>query len=136
LVTYWALMQEGRDFGLPQGSWEKVSAVLDGGMAALRRAVDGGVNVVFGSDLLGGMHRHQAREFAIRAEAMSAIDVIRSATVTAARLLQCDGELGVIAPGAAGDFVVTDADPLLDIGVLAETRLDAVIQAGAIVKTY
>ncbi len=136
LVTYWALMEEGRDFGLPQGSWEKVSAVLDGGMSALRKAVDGGVNVVFGSDLLGGMHRHQAREFAIRAEAMPAIDVIRSATVTAARLLQRDGELGVIAAGAVGDFVVTDADPLLDIDVLAETRLDAVIQAGAIVKKY
>ena len=43
---------------------------------------------------------------------------------------------GLIAPGAAGDFVVTDSDPLDDIGVLAETRLGAVIQDGVIVKEY
>jgi imidazolonepropionase-like amidohydrolase len=42
----------------------------------------------------------------------------------------------VIAPGAAADFVVTDADPLEDINVLAETRLSTVIQDGVIVKKY
>jgi imidazolonepropionase-like amidohydrolase len=136
LVTYWALQEEGRDFGLSQSNWEKVSAVLDGGMGALRKAFDGGVNLTFGTDLLGGMQRHQAREFAIRAKVMPAIDVIRSATVTAARLLQREHELGVIAPGAAADFVVTDADPLEDINVLAETRLSTVIQDGVIVKKY
>jgi imidazolonepropionase-like amidohydrolase len=136
LVTYWALQEEGRDFGLSQASWEKVSAVLDGGMIALRKAFDGGVNLTFGTDLLGGMQRHQAKEFAIRAKIMPTIDVIRSATVTAARLLQREHELGIIAPGATGDFVVTDADPLYDINVLAQTRLNTVIQDGVIVKKY
>jgi imidazolonepropionase-like amidohydrolase len=136
LVTYLALQEEGRDFGLSQSSWEKVSAVLDGGMDALHTAYAAGVNLTFGTDLLGGMQRHQAREFAIRAKVMPAIDVIRSATVTAARLLQREGQLGVIAPGAAADFVVTDADPLADISVLADTRLAAVIQDGTVVKEY
>jgi len=105
-------------------------------MNALRKAYEGEVNLTFGTDLLGGMQRHQAREFAIRAKVMPAIEVIRSATVTAAKLLQREHELGVIAPGAAGDFVVTDNDPLVDINVLAETRLDTVIQDGVIVKKY
>lgn len=136
LVTYWALQEEGRAFGLSQSNWEKVAAVLDGGMDALRKAYEAGVNVAFGTDLLGGMQRHQAKEFAIRSKVMPAIDVIRSATVTAARLLQREDELGVIAPGAAGDFVITDADPLADIDVLADTRLSTVIQDGTIVKRY
>jgi imidazolonepropionase-like amidohydrolase len=136
LVTYWALQEEGRDFGLSQANWDKVSAVLDNGMTALRKAYEGGVNLTFGTDLLGGMQRHQAREFAIRAKVMPAIEVIRSATSTAAKLLQREHELGVIAPGAAGDFVVTDTDPLVDINVLADTRLDTVIQDGVIVKQY
>jgi imidazolonepropionase-like amidohydrolase len=136
LVTYWALQEEGREFGLSQANWDKVSAVLDNGMNALRTAYDGGVNLTYGTDLLGGMQRHQAREFAIRAKVMPAIEVIRSATVTAAKLLQREHELGVIAPGAAGDFVLTDIDPLVDIGVLAETRLSTVIQDGVIVKQY
>jgi imidazolonepropionase-like amidohydrolase len=136
LVTYWALQEEGRDFGLSQANWDKVSAVLDNGMNALRKAYEGGVNLTFGTDLLGGMQRHQAREFAIRAKVMPAIEVVRSATLTAAKLLQREHELGVIAPGAAGDFVVTDNDPLVDINVLADTHLDTVIQDGVIVKKY
>lgn len=132
LVTYWALREEGREFGLSQTSWEKVAAVLDGGIVALRKAYDAGVNLTYGTDLLGGMQRHQAREFAIRAQVMPVIDVIRGATVTAARLLQREGQLGVIAPGAAADFVVTDADPLDDVSILAETRLRAVIQDGVV----
>jgi imidazolonepropionase-like amidohydrolase len=136
LVTYWALQEEGRTFGLSQSNWEKVAAVLDGGMDALHTAHESGVNLAFGTDLLGGMQRHQAKEFAIRAKVMPAIDVIRGATTTAARLLQRKHELGVIAPGAAGDFVITDADPLADIDVLAESRLSAVIQDGTVVKRY
>jgi imidazolonepropionase-like amidohydrolase len=79
------------------------------------------------------MHRHQAKELAIRAETIPVIDVIRGATVVAAALLQREGQLGVIAAGAAGDLLVTDADPVADISVLAESRLAAVVQDGRLV---
>jgi len=133
LVTYWALEKEGRDFGLSQENWEKVAAVLDGGYRALGRAHEAGVNLAYGTDLLGGMHRHQAKEFAIRGKIIPAIDVIRSATTTAAALLQRQGELGVIQPGAAGDFVLTYEDALRDLDVLAQGRLAAVVQGGKLV---
>ena len=81
------------------------------------------------------MQVHQAEEFAIRAKVMPAIDVIRSATTTAAALLQREGELGTIAVGAHGDFVITSDDPLKDLAVLAESRLDYVIQDGKVVKS-
>lgn len=134
LVTYWALEREGRKFGLSQENWEKVAAVLDGGYEALGKAHEAGINLAYGSDLLGGMQVHQAKEFTVRAKVMPAIDVIRSATTTAAALLQREGELGTIAVGAHGDFVITSEDPLKDLTVLAETRLDYVIQGGAAVK--
>ena len=51
----------------------------------------------------------------------------------AAALLQREGELGVVAPGAAGDLVITDTDPVADIAVLAESRLAYVVQAGRVV---
>lgn len=134
LVTYWALEREGRTFGLSQENWEKVAAVLDGGYEALGKAHEAGINLAYGSDLLGGMQIHQAKEFTVRAKIMPAIDVIRSATTTAAALLQREGELGIIAVGAHGDFVIASEDPLKDLTVLAETRLDYVIQDGAVVK--
>jgi imidazolonepropionase-like amidohydrolase len=107
----------------------------DRGYAALGRAHEAGINLTYGTDLLGGMHRYQAKEFAIRGKVIRAIEVIRSATVTAAALLQREGELGVIAPGAAGDFIITKEDPLNDLDILAESRLDFVIQQGDIVSS-
>jgi imidazolonepropionase-like amidohydrolase len=133
LVTYWALQEEGREFGLSQDSWTKVAAVLDQAHDALGRAHAAGLNPAYGTDLLGGMHRHQAQEFAIRARTIPAIDVIRSATTVAARALQREGELGILAPGAAGDLVVTHDDPVADVAVLAESRLAAVVQDGRVV---
>ena len=133
LVTYWALQDEGREFGLSQENWTRVAAVLDRAHDALGRAHAAGRNPAYGTDLLGGMHRHQARELAIRAQTIPVIDVIRGATTVAAALLQREGELGVIAVGAAGDLVVTDEDSLADISVLAESRLAAVVQDGRVV---
>lgn len=133
LVTYVYLQKEGREFGLSQENWEKVDAVLTGGMSALEKAYRGGVNLCYGSDLLGGMQRHQLREFEVRADIVPVIDTIRSATVTAARLLQREGELGVIAPGALGDLVVLDADPLERVSALSEGRPRAVVQGGRVV---
>ena len=57
------------------------------------------MRIAYGTDLLGGMQRHQAREFASRAEVQPAIDVIRSATVVAADLLELPGEIGSTAAG-------------------------------------
>lgn len=133
LVTYWALADEGQRFGLPEDQLAKVAAVLEGGVNALKLAYAGGVNPTFGTDLLGGMHRHQAKEFAIRAEHIPAVDVIRGATSVAASLLRREGELGTLARGAYADAVVVDSDPLADISVLAESRLRHVLQDGRVV---
>jgi imidazolonepropionase-like amidohydrolase len=135
LTTYWALKEEGPAWGLPPESHAKVDAVLDAGLEALRRAYEAGVQLCYGTDCLGGMQRHQLREFTIRAQVQPAIEVIRSATVHAAELLCRTGELGVIAEGAHADLVVVDADPLADIAVLAPESgaQPAVIQAGKVV---
>jgi len=135
LVTYWALKAEGREHGLSADSWAKVDTVLDAGLGALERAARAGVRIVFGSDLLGGMHRHQAREFRIRSEVQPPLDVLRSATTVAADLLRRTGELGVVAPGAHADLLLVDGDPMADIGVLAEPdrHLRAVVQGGEVV---
>jgi imidazolonepropionase-like amidohydrolase len=135
LVTYWALKEEGREHGLPESSWRKVDEVLGAGMAALERAARGGVKLVYGSDLLGGMHRHQNHEFRLRGEVQPALDVLRSATSTAADLLNLTGEIGALTPGAHADLLVVDRDPLEDIGVLAEPeKFRHVIQGGTVVS--
>ncbi|MDO5627371.1 MAG: amidohydrolase family protein [Mobilicoccus sp.] len=133
LVTYWALKEFGASMGLPAASVAKVERVLDAGRDALRLADEAGLDLCFGTDLLGDMQQHQSREFEIRARWQEPIDVIRAATSTAARLLQREGELGVIAEGAHADLLVLDGDPLEDISLLAEPHPELVVQAGRVV---
>src|SRR5580700_3335087 len=136
LVTYWALKKEGRQFGLPEGSWRKVDEVLDAGLSSLDLAYRGGVRLAYGTDLLGGMHRHQSEEFRIRAQVQPPIDIVRAATCAAAELLRAEGQLGTLAAGAHADVIVLDGDPLQDIGLLADpaAHMPLVIQAGAVVR--
>jgi imidazolonepropionase-like amidohydrolase len=133
LVTYWALKQEGMEHGLPRDSWEKVDAVLGAGLSALERATRAGMRIVYGSDLLGGMHRHQSHEFRLRAEVQQPLEVLRSATTVAADLLGLTGDVGVVTPGAYADLLIVDGDPLADPSVLwASPERRTVIQAGRV----
>lgn len=90
----------------------KVCDVLEASVRSLEQAHRSGVKLVFGTDLLGHMHDQQLNEFAIRGEMQSPVEVIRSATSTAAEMVQKAGEIGVIAAGARADMLVLDGDPL------------------------
>jgi imidazolonepropionase-like amidohydrolase len=135
LIVYQALAKEGVAAGLPRDLEPKIYLVLDKGLGALEMAYKAGVKLAYGTDLLGKMHRLQAEEFAIRAQVQPNIEVIRAATTYAAELVRASGELGVIAPGAQGDVIMVDGDPLKDINVLAQPDkyLKLVMRGGEIV---
>jgi imidazolonepropionase-like amidohydrolase len=118
LVTYDALHRFGKQFGIAAESLAKLDEVRTEGLKSLEVLQSAGVRIGFGTDLLGPMHRYQAREFVIRAEAMTPYDIICSATVVNAELLNRAGELGVVAPGARADLIAVDGNPLADIGLL------------------
>ena len=118
LVTYDALHRFGAELGFAEASLAKLAEVREAGLRSLEILQQAGVKTGFGTDLLGPMHRHQSREFVIRAEAMPPFEVIRSATTVNAELLGRSGELGVVAPGALADLIVVDGDPLADISLL------------------
>ena len=136
LSTYHAIASEGVEAGLPEALQRKVYEVLDAGTRALEMAARHSVPMVYGTDLLGPMHRHQLNEFALRAGITGNAEVIRSATCTAARAFQRDGEFGVVRPGARADLLAVDGDPLEDIGVLQdpERRLHLIMAAGRVHK--
>ena len=136
LVTYWALQTEGREHGLPEASWRKVSEVLDGGLKALELAHASGIKIGYGTDLLGGMHRHQSQEFVIRSEIQAPIDVIRSATIVGAEIVGMTGKLGTLAPGAFADLVVLKRDPLENVAAVADpVSIRYVVKAGAVERS-
>ncbi|KAL7791521.1 hypothetical protein V8C37DRAFT_141278 [Trichoderma ceciliae] len=122
---------------LPPLSAAKNDEVLQKGLEAIKIATDAGVTVCFGTDLLGPLHFAQSKEFSVRSQVQTPVEILRSATVNAARLLMKENELGQVKEGFAADFLVLEGNPLEDITILdrAEENILAVIQDGRVVSS-
>ena len=120
LVTLFAMIESGDQFGLPKIFAEKLQGLGEDGLRSLDICRTAGVPMGFGTDLVGPLHDRQSREFLIRGQVLAPVDVLRSATSVNAALTQRSGELGTIAPGAVADILVVDGDPLGDLGLLQE----------------
>ncbi|KAM0427909.1 hypothetical protein ACHAPT_007368 [Fusarium lateritium] len=138
LVTYDAFAREeyAGKF-LSRTSEAKNREVLHSGLKALKMATDAGVKVCFGTDLLGPLQFAQTNEFSIRSRVISSTDIFKSATVTAAELLQQPEFLGQIKLGFAADLLVLESNPLEDITSLdrPQENLLAVIKDGRVVSS-
>jgi imidazolonepropionase-like amidohydrolase len=110
--------------------------VIAGAINALAMAHEAGLPIVYGTDLFADSFGHQLEEFIIRSQVQPPADLIRSATSTAARLLQMEGQVGTVAPGAFADLLVIDGNPLQDIRVLTtpEKTLMFIMKEGRIYK--
>jgi imidazolonepropionase-like amidohydrolase len=87
---------------------------------SFKKAMKAGVKIVFGTDM-GGIPWTEpiAQEFSHMVEfGMSPMDAIQSATSRAAVMLDMEGKIGVVAPGAFADVVAVGGDPLRDIKTL------------------
>jgi len=136
IVTYHCLTRQARSGALPEDIAAKLEEVIGGALGALAMAHEAGLPIVYGTDLFADMHDHQLEEFIIRSEVQPPADLIRGATSTAARLLQLDGQVGVVAPGAFADLLVIDGNPLEDIRVLTtpDQNLMLIMKEGQIYK--
>jgi imidazolonepropionase-like amidohydrolase len=132
LVAYYAMKERAAQFGMTADSLEKNDMVIDGGLRSLEICKRAGVPVAYGTDLLGELHWDQSREFVIRSEVVSPIEIIRSATTIGARVLRQDGKLGTLAPGAYADIIVIAGNPLKNLSLLAGQgeHLTAIMKGG------
>ena len=132
LATYAVLGDEGKRLMWSPEQLVKLDRVKDAGTQAIAIAKAHGVPIAFGTDLLGAMHPQQSIEWRLRSGVQTAVEILQSATSVAAKLLNQEGKLGVIAPGAHADLVVVNADPTKDITVMCDpaTALAGVMKAG------
>ena len=135
-MTYDQIAELGKALNFPEASLRKLQEVLHAGASAIRIALRAGVKVGFGTDLL--WRDPPGAEQGVRPSGPnpSNADVLRSATIVNAELLQRSDLLGVLKPGAFGDLLLVDGDPLEDLGVLAGQgdRLDVIVRGGIICK--
>ena len=118
--------------GTPQGTLDRKRAAVHG--PSLRKAVQAGVKIAFGTDV-GGFSWSDpiAAEFSRLVEfGMTPMGAIQAATSKAAELLGMAGEAGVIGPGTDADVVAVSGDPLQDVKVLEHVGF--VMKDGAVFK--
>ena len=85
----------------------------------LTKAYRSGVKIAFGTDAGVYPHGKNNLEFQYMSKAgMPTWDILRSATVNAAELLQLRELTGVLQPGKAADVIAVDGDPFGDIRVM------------------
>jgi imidazolonepropionase-like amidohydrolase len=128
--------RRGGEIGLAPKSLRANEDVRKAGLGSLEVAKRAGVEIGFGTDLLGHLHEEQSREFLIRQEVERPIEVLRSATLVNARILQRERELGELVPGAFADLLVVDGDPLQNLDLLQHQgrHILAIMRGGVFCK--
>src|SRR5579863_2684304 len=106
----------------PAGERDRLRASVH--EVSFKKAMKAGVKIVFGTDM-GGIPWTEpiAQEFSRMVEfGMQPMDAIQSATSRAAVMLDMEGKIGVVAPGAFADMVAVSGDPLHDIKLLQDVQ--------------
>ena len=115
-----------------------VDAYVAGERAKLDRARKAGVTIAFGSDMwfgYGDKTRGQATRLVLEALetfGLPAAEVLKSATVHAADLLNMSDAVGALEAGKYADLIAVDGDPLASVRELEQVRF--VMKDGAIIR--
>ena len=132
LVAYYAMRERAKEFGMTAEMLAKNDLVIDGGLKSLEICKRAGIKVGYGSDLLGALQVDQSREFMLRREVLSPIEILRQATLVGAEIVRMPGKLGIVAPGAYADILVVDGDPIKKLELLGGQgeHLPVIMKAG------
>jgi imidazolonepropionase-like amidohydrolase len=87
------------------------------------RAIKAGVPIAFGTDCAVGPHGTNGREFELLVKSgMTPMQAIQAATISGAKLLRAEQDLGSIEAGKIADVVAVKGDPLADITLMKDVR--------------
>jgi imidazolonepropionase-like amidohydrolase len=111
----------------------KARAVMPVARQNIAHAFASGVKVAFGTDAAVYPHGMNAHEFAVMVKlGLTPLQAIQASTINAADLLGWSGKVGTLEPGAWGDVVAVDGNPLQDVTTLE--RVKFVMKGGEVVR--
>ncbi len=128
-----AIINEGRERGVPESEIQRSRDIKEHKSASFRKALAAGLPIPFGTDAGVFPHGQNAREFRSRArEGEPPIQAIVSATRLAAEVIGWSDRLGTLEPGKYADLIAVPGDPLADITALESVRF--VMKGGTVYR--
>ncbi|MBS0421057.1 MAG: amidohydrolase family protein [Proteobacteria bacterium] len=136
LAVIGALLQDGREMGLPEANLRKLRVLHERMITSLGHMNAAGCKLGFGTDLLARQHTRQGLEFTMRKEVFSPYEILHQATALSAELLRVEDQLGQIKAGYLADLLVVNGNPLENIELLAQngSRLTHIMKDGVFHK--
>lgn len=129
------MRDEWQEWGIPEEVLPKVNDVESMMAKSMKLAIDAGVKIGSGSDLLGPTQNRRGLELLIKAQLIGPMAALVSATRTNAEILRLDHEIGTVAEGKLADLVAFAGNPLDDPELFDVPDAAAVvIQRGRVVK--
>ncbi|ALQ10334.1 MULTISPECIES: Xaa-Pro dipeptidase [Pseudoalteromonas] len=123
----------GEQNGVDEENLDKERQVSKKQRDSFSRAVKAGVKMVFGTDAAIYPHGDNAKQFSRMVEfGMTELQAIQASTISSAKLLKMDDQLGQIKTGFAADLIAVKGNPLKNIALLEQ--IPFVMKAGIIYK--
>ena len=123
----------GEQNGVVEENLDKERQVSKVQRDSFKRAVNAGVNMVFGTDAAIYPHGDNAKQFSRMVEfGMTELQSIQASTVNSAKLLKMDKQLGQLKTGFAADIIAVKGNPLKNIATLE--HIPFVMKAGVVYK--
>jgi imidazolonepropionase-like amidohydrolase len=128
-----SVVEHAKEWNLPEKLVEKARSINAQKMVCLRKAIEGGVKIAYGTDAGVFPHGENAKDFRYLVEAgMTPMQAIQAATVTAAALIGQSEKIGSLEAGKFADLVAVNTDPLKDVTVLE--KIPFVMKGGVIYR--
>jgi imidazolonepropionase-like amidohydrolase len=110
------------DLPVPEGMDERYRASWKKMLALIHEMYAAGIPIEAGTDSMAGFALHRELELDVEA-GIPAPEVLRLATLGAARIMGFERDLGTVRPGKLADVVLVDGDPAQRISDVRKTVL-------------
>lgn len=107
---------------VPEGKDERYRESAKALLRMIKLLYDAGVPIVAGTDSLAGFALHRELELYVEAGIPPA-EVLKIATIGAARVMKREADLGSIAPGKLADLILVDGNPAEQISDIRRVAL-------------
>ena len=135
-LTVYEMAAKGDIIKWDEKSLAKLAEVGDQGLKALEMAYKAGVKIGSGTDIVGPGQECKGRELSIKAQVMTPMEAIVSATRINAEIIGWQDRIGTVESGKLADLIVVAKNPLQDISVFEEglSQVLMVLKNGAVCK--